>query len=102
MPKLKDIAVVVGTYQKDGKETFKWKTVGALIENNGKQYIMLDRSFNPAGTFVEKGRESSDQIVMSLFEPKGYDKPADKPQQKSSYKRPSVYDGDDTNDDIPF
>lgn len=100
MPKLKDIAVVVGTYQKNGKETFKWKTVGALVENNGKQYIMLDRSFNPAGVYAEPGREGSDQCVMSLFEPKGYDKPEPSSKPKSSgYQRP---DFDDTDDNDPF
>lgn len=98
MPKLKDVAVVVGTYLKDGKETFKWKTVGALIENHGKQYIMLDRSFNPAGAYVEPGREGSDQCVMSLFDPKGGEQ--SKPKKTApQYKR--EYDEFDP-DDQPF
>jgi len=88
MPKIKDVAVVVGTYMKNGKETFKWKTVGALIENNGKQYIMLDRTFNPAGVYVESGREGSDQCVLSLFDLKGGEQIQTKktaPQYKSDY-----------------
>jgi hypothetical protein len=93
MPKIKDIAVVVGTYTKNGKETFKWKTVGALIENNGKQYIMLDRTFNPAGVYVESGREGSDQCVLSLFDPKGdngYEPAAKSQPKKSSFQYPDI------------
>lgn len=97
MAKLKDIAVVVGTYQSGGEEKFRWKTVGALIEGKGgKQYIMLDRTFNPAGVpdLEERG---SDQIVMSMFEPKQYDnqKPQSKPTRRAK-------DDDEYGDDIPF
>lgn len=93
MGKLYDVAVVVGTYQQNGKEKFKWKTVGAMIEGKGgKQYIMLDRTFNPAGV-PDLG---SDQIVMSLFTPKGSESSSRKP---SGYKAPDVEYGED---DEPF
>jgi hypothetical protein len=97
MAKLKDIAVVVGTYTVNGEEKYKWKTVGALIEGKGgKEYVMLDRTFNPAGVPDLEGR-GGDQIVMSLFEPK----------EKDSYKKPTTdrkrqAANDYPEDDIPF
>ena len=100
MPKLKDIAVVVGTYRQGNETKFKWKTVGALIENNGKQYIMLDRTFNPAGVYVESGREGSDQCVMSLFEPQER-RAEGSPSAPRSTKAPRNFHEDDLGD-IPF
>lgn len=102
MAKLWDLAVVVGTYKQNGEDKFKWKTVGAIIEGKGnKQYVMLDRTFNPAGVPDLEGR-GSDQIVMSMFEPKEYGQksPAQSAPQakKPSYQRPGL----DDDDDIPF
>lgn len=98
MAKLKDIAVVVGTYQQNGEEKFKWKTVGALIEGKGgKQYVMLDRTFNPAGVPDLEDR-GGDQIVMSMFDPKGYDNASPKKESKPAPSR--RFHEDD--DDIPF
>lgn len=109
MAKIGDVSVVVGTYiNRDGKEQYKWKTVGALITGaGGKQYIMLDKSFNPAGAYCEAGKEGSDQIVMSIFPPKdnnsgggngqqGNDNPP-RAKSRSGYTPP-----DDIGDDIPF
>lgn len=64
-----DVVVCVGTYtDRTGAEKKRWKTVGAVIEGrDGKPFMTLDRSFNPAGIDVEKGRDS---IILSLFEPK--------------------------------
>ena len=96
MGKLYDVAVVVGTYRQNGEEKFKWKTVGAMIEGKGgKQYIMLDRTFNPAGVPDLENR-GSDQIVMSLFAPKGSESSSRKP---GGYKAPDVEYGED---DEPF
>lgn len=64
-----DVVVCVGTYtDRTGAEKKRWKTVGALIEGrDGKPFLTLDRTFNPAGLDVEKGRDS---VILSLFEPK--------------------------------
>lgn len=95
MAKLADVAVVVGSYKKDGEDKFKWKTVGQLIESNGKQYVMLDKTFNPAGVPT---REGSDQITLSFF----YDKDRAKTEpKKSGGSRPSFYP-DYLDDNEPF
>lgn len=103
MAKIKDIAVVVGTYKIGGEEKYRWKTVGALVEGKGgKEYIMLDRTFNPAGVPDLEGR-GGDQIVMSMFEPKQYDStPARSSNTGNERKRQSSSGFDDPNDDIPF
>lgn len=100
MAKLKDIAVVVGTYKIGGEEKYRWKTVGALVEGKGgKEYIMLDRTFNPAGVPDLEGR-GGDQIVMSMFEPK--ENNIRQINTGNDRKRQSAADFDDPNDDIPF
>jgi hypothetical protein len=96
MGKLADVAVVVGSFKKDGQEKFKWKTVGALIEGaNGKQYVMLDKTFNPAGVPTKEG---SDQITLSFF----YDK--DRQQSSPEPKKASgkSFYPDDLDNDQPF
>lgn len=67
MKKVKDLAVVTGTYTKDGQTKNKYKTVGAMVENDKGQFLFLDRSFNPAGVPFKEGSES---IIISLFDPR--------------------------------
>lgn len=64
-----DLVVRVGTYfTKDGVEKGRWETIGAMIEGkDGRPFITLKRTFNPAGIDVETGKDS---IIVSLFEPK--------------------------------
>ena len=97
MAKLWDIAVVVGTYKQGGEDKFKWKTVGAIVEGKGdKQYIMLDRTFNPAGV-PDLDNRGSDQIVMSLFAPKDRNQQQgpETTKKAGNYRRPSLDDDDD-------
>jgi len=70
MKKLYDCAVKVGTYQKNGEEKANWLRCGALFEGDKGQFILLDKTFNPAGVPDQSGKGS---ILISLFEPK--DKP---------------------------
>ncbi len=97
MAKLKDLCVVVGSYTtKDGVEKKNWKTIGALMENDKGQYMMIDRTFNPAGVPVEDGRSS---IMVSLFEPKTNDQEkATSPSLRPAKQKPSSQ----IDDDIPF
>lgn len=69
MAKMYDICVKVGSYQtSDGARKNKYETVGALmVGNDGREYISMKRTFNPAGVDVEPGRDS---IILSLFEPR--------------------------------
>ena len=68
--------------------------VGVMMEGDNGPYLLLDRTFNPAGVGGNEGRES---IIVSLYEPKeggGQQSPAAK---SGGYKARDL-DGDD----VPF
>lgn len=63
-----NLAVVVGSYVKDGKDKNRYQNVGIMMENNdGGRFILLDRTFNPAGC---PNPENKDKVLISMFEPK--------------------------------
>lgn len=69
--KTHDLSVKTGTYRdSQGNEKARYKTIGALMQGDKGPFIVLDRTFNPAGVPVEDGR---DQIIVSCFEPKPRD-----------------------------
>jgi hypothetical protein len=67
--KIKDVCVKTGEYRSnDGETRGRYQNVGALIQSDdGSQYIMLKKWFNPAGIPDKQG---SDSILLSFFEPK--------------------------------
>ncbi len=89
---LKDLAVVSDTYQDNqGNEKKRWKTVGKLLRNQNGDFIVFDRTFNPAGC------PGSGDLFISLFEPK--QKQQVNSQQRNNYDAP---DNRDLSDSIPF
>lgn len=69
---IKDLAVAVSTYQDNqGQTKNRYKNIGVLMESEGRdgvsQFMMLDRSFNPAGVPFKDG---SDRILISMFDPR--------------------------------
>lgn len=87
MTKKYDIVATVGTYTKNGQTKNKYKNVGVVMEKDGKPFILLDKTFNPAGMPGDK-----ENILLSLYEPK--DKSDDYNQDRKS--------GFDLDDEIPF
>jgi len=84
MAKLKNVVAVTGKYEKDGQSKNRYTTCGALVEANGKQYVILD--VIPAPTI---GKDGVSKWFFSLYDD---DKQkAEKPQAKP-----------ELNDDIPF
>ena len=66
--KVKDLAVVTGTYQSQGETKNRYQTVGAIMErDDGNQFIMLERWFNPAGV---PNPENRSNLILSAFEPR--------------------------------
>ena len=116
--KLRDIAVKTGEYQdrQSGQTKGRWQNVGALMKNDdGSEFIILHRWFNPAGL---PNPENRDSVVMSCFKPNrqqgngqtsansGYQQPPNprppQNQQQQPYGAPDPSQYDTFNDEIPF
>jgi hypothetical protein len=88
--KLYDLAVKTGSYIKDGEEKGRYENVGSIWEGDNGKYLVLKRTFNPAGVPFKDG---SDSIFLSMFEPRD-----DQHRQAPQRQRQPVDDGGD----IPF
>jgi len=67
MSKKYDIAVKVGEYEKNGETKSKYENIGVMLKGEHGPYILLKRTFNPAGVPNPNNR---DTVLISLFEPK--------------------------------
>lgn len=95
--KVKDLAVKTGSYTKDGQEKGRYENVGALMKtDDGNYFVLLKRTFNPAGVPVEDGR---DQIIVSVFDLKDADGGSLQRQQSGGSSGPR---GGNVDEDIPF
>lgn len=65
-----DVCAVTGTYtNQQGEEKRRYKNVGVVLDNGDGPFILLERSFNPAGVPSKNG----ETILLSLFEPRNDD-----------------------------
>ncbi len=92
--KLYDLAVKTGTYtDRSGQDKGRWKNIGSVLQmDDGGKVILIDRSFNPAGVPF---RDGSDQIMVSMFEPKEAGAASSSDYARASGREPG-------SDDIPF
>jgi len=114
--KIRDLLVKVGSYtdRNTGQEKARWENVGALMVNddNGEKsyFIMLKKTFNPAGVPSQEGRES---ILISAFVPQERDSQnsGGGQQERSGGDYSSASNGErggnqsmsrDMDDEIPF
>lgn len=69
--KIYDLKVKTGEYiNKQGEKKGRYVEVGRIMRgDDGSEYIMLNRTFNPAGVPDLKG-SNGDSIVISKFEPR--------------------------------
>lgn len=94
--KIRDIAVRTGTYQKDGQEKGRWQNVGALMKgDDGNEFIILQRWFNPAGVVNPQNQES---VILSCFKMQGNQGGGQAQQQEPPPQDPP----DDFDSDLPF
>ena len=102
--KLYDIAVEVARFTgNDGKEKKRWKNIGAVwtstdIKGEKYNFIMLDRSFNPAGVPCKDG---ADAIRASLFKQKNNADNNSQQQTKHDFSSDTDGDFEDINE-CPF
>lgn len=62
MVKTHDLAVKVGEYVKDGQTKPRYENVGVILEGQHGPYILLKKTFNPAGVPSDK-----EMISISMF-----------------------------------
>ena len=93
-----DLVAVTGSYtDKQGNEKKRYENVGQVHSYEGRRYITLKATFNPAGL---PRKEGDDRVFLNMFVPK--EKPQQSPQQNGGEARSSGGAFDDMNDDIPF
>lgn len=72
--KTHDLAVKVGTYEKDGETKNRYENIGCIVEGANGPYILLNRTFNPAGVPTDSERSN---IIVSMFAKKSENKTSD-------------------------
>jgi hypothetical protein len=105
--KIRDVVVKVGEYtdRNTGETKGRFENVGALMQNDddsGSYFIMLKRTFNPAGVPKQDDRES---ILLSCYVPKEQrEANASAGERKQSYVEASGGRAvaADMDDEIPF
>ena len=73
MEKLYDIVAKTGSYQKDGETKNRYLNVGSIIKGDNGPYMIMERTFNPAGLPNPEDRSS---LILSLFKPREKADPA--------------------------
>lgn len=107
--KIRDVVVKVGEYtdRNTGETKGRFENVGALMQNDdgdGSYFIMLKRTFNPAGVPKQDDRES---ILLSCYIPKDQREHqgsggGQSSQRQQSYAEASGGHAGELNDSIPF
>lgn len=111
--KIKDLAVKTGSYtDRNGETKGRYENVGSILQlDDGGKILLLKRSFNPAGVPFKEG---SDQIIISMFDPKPRDgegsfqeapraaAPASRQVPPETLARANAVAGGGFDDDIPF
>lgn len=96
--KIKELAVKTDSYtDRNGETKGRYENIGSILQlDDGSKMLLLKRSFNPAGVPFKEG---SDQIIISMFDPKERDGGAHGSQVvPTAAASPAV----DLNSDIPF
>jgi len=98
--KLYDVTVKTGSYQKDGETKNRYLQVGSILKGEHGPYMIMERTFNPAGLPNPDDRSS---LILSLFKPRGSDGDSNSQMPQKSVGKPP-YKPMDTSfeDEIPF
>jgi hypothetical protein len=103
MTKIKDIVVKVREYQDNqGNKKAQWANVGTLMRSDdGNEFILLDRHFNPAGIANPDNRGN---VLLSMFDPKPRDGQGSGQSSGGGYGAGGTPGGrsTDMDDEIPF
>lgn len=101
--KIYDLAVKTDEYtNREGQQKAKWLNVGAVMQkDDGGKFILLERSFNPAGVLNPDNRPN---IILSMFSPKDRQQgpPDHKDPASPQYRGASAGNSAGFTDDIPY
>lgn len=90
MKKVFELAVKTGEYTKDGETKNRYQNIGSIMENDNGQFMILDRTFNPAGI---PNPENKSSVLVSMF----------KADRDNGNKKPIGDSGNPFNDEnVPF
>jgi hypothetical protein len=100
MKKVYDLAVKVGEYTDgNGNNKGRYENIGAVMKGDKGPFLMLKRTFNPAGV---PNPDNRDSVLISCFEPRDNGGQQQPRQQAPQQSQPEPQGGDDFSDDIPF
>lgn len=86
MHKLYDLAVKTGEYQNNQGETKgRYENIGSVMQGDNGQFIILKRTFNPAGV---PNPDCKDSVIVSCFEPQQQNHPTGHQQQAPQQQSP--------------
>ena len=94
MKKVFDLAVKTGEYQKDGETKNRYQNIGSIMENDNGQFMILDRTFNPAGV---PNPDNKSSVIVSMFK-----SDRDNGNKKPTENKSSDSDNPFSDGDIPF
>lgn len=86
--KLYDLVVKTGEYTNQSGETkSRYENVGSMMQGDNGQFMILKRTFNPAGV---ANPDNKDSIIVSCFEPKDHQQGGyqQQPQQQGYQQAP--------------
>lgn len=67
--KVYDLAVKTGEYQSQGETKARYENVGLVMKgDDGKFFLLLKRTFNPAG--ITPKNAGDDNILIGMFPPR--------------------------------
>ena len=103
MKKVYDLAVKTGSYQnRNGETKNRYQNVGSVMEGDNGQFIIMDRTFSPAGV---PNPDNKSSIIISMFAPKEGNGTHNAPSE-SAHGQSFPADPDcapsDPSDSIPF
>lgn len=103
--KIYDLAVKTREYTNaQGEKKANWQNVGSIMEgDDGRQFMMLARWFNPAGVPDHSGK-GGDSVPISMFEPRDRNQGGAAPQSQHQQDKQNGYQkqNDNFDDDMPF
>ena len=91
--KIKDLAVKIGTYEKGGETKNRYINIGCILEkDDGGKFMLLERTFNPAGVPNPEGKET---LLVSMFDVNGE-------KNQAGNSQPQKQASNAMDDEIPF